>query len=62
MTSMDPVLSEDVAFSCHFMAPLPPNPQPYGSASGIGHASKKLSIMAGNPASSPGYSRYSELR
>ena len=48
----------DVAFiaTC-----LPPTLSPYRSASGIGYASKKLSKMAGNPASYPVYSRYNQL-
>ena len=57
-----PVLSEDVAFACHFVATLPPPTlPPFRSATGIGYTSKKLSKMAGNPASYPVYSRYNEL-
>ena len=57
-----PVLSEDVAFACHFVASRPPlTLPPYRSASGIGYVSKKLPKMAGNPASYPVYSRYNEL-
>ena len=55
-------LSEDVAFGRHFMATRPPPTLlPCRSATGIGYASKKLSKMAGNPASYALYSRYNEL-
>ena len=57
-----PIFSEDIAFAHHFMATcLPPILPPYMGATGIGYASKKLSKMAGNPASYSVYSRYSEL-
>ena len=63
--------SEDVAFAHHLVVSRPPPPPPlpspsstfppYRSANGIGYVSKKPSKMAGNPASYPVYSRYSEL-
>ena len=57
-----PVFSEDVAFACCFVTTRPPPTLPhYRRASGIGYACKKLSKMAGNPASYPVYSRYNEL-
>ena len=34
------IFSVDIDFACHFMATRPP--LPYGTASGIGYASKKL--------------------
>ena len=56
------VFTTDIAFAHHFVAPcLPPILPPYRSASGIGYASKNLSKMAGNTASYPVYSTYSEL-
>ena len=43
---------EDIAFARHFVATcLTPTFPPYGSATDIGYASKKLSIMEGNLAS-----------
>ena len=57
-----PVLSEDVALAHHFVATRPPPTLPRcRSVTDIGYASKKLSKMAGNPASYPVYSRYNEL-
>ena len=57
-----PCFSEDVAFAHHFVAIRPPPTlPPCRSASGIGYTSKKLSKMAGNPASYPVYSRYNEI-
>ena len=57
-----PVFSEDVAFACHFVAARPPSTLPPSrSVSGIGYDSKKLSKMAGNPASYLVYSKYNEL-
>ena len=65
MTPMEsfPCFSKDVAFACHFVATLLPPPfnVSYKSASGIGYISKKLSKMAGNPASYPVYSRCNKL-
>ena len=55
------VFSEDVAFACHFVATrLPPTLPSYRNAV-LATPVKKLSKMAGNSASYPVYSRYSEL-
>ena len=45
------VVSEDVASAHNFMATFVPPLLPFRSDSGIGYASKKLSIMVGNSAS-----------
>ena len=59
MAPMEVVFSEDVAFACHFVVTCPPPTlPPYRSVSGIGYTSKKLSKMAGKPASYPVYSGY----
>ena len=44
--------SENIAFSCHFVAIHPPSTlPPYRSTTGIGYTSKKLFKMVGNSAS-----------
>ena len=59
MVVISPVLSEDVALARHFVATRsPPTLPPCRSATDIGYPSKKLSKMAGNPASYPVYCRY----
>ena len=56
------VFSDDIVFSCHFVASCLPHALPhYRSARDNGYASKKLSKMVGDSASYPVYNRYSEL-
>ena len=55
-----PVFSEDVAFAYHFVATCPLS-HPVGVLLLLTTPVKKLSKMAGNPASYPVNSRYNDL-